>query len=399
MALYSDLTYDSRVQREAATLGDAGHQVTIFCLEGGRPPGSPYEVIVPARPGSSDVQGQANPYYSTGKRSRLASLTRRARWMASYVRQVRAWGRWAVETAGPVDVWHAHDLPGLMAIVPHLDRGQRLVYDSHEIFVESGSAALMPRPVRWALRRYERRLSRRAQALVTVNEDLAEVLERRLRPKRMIILRNCPRRWQASAARSSLLREAAAIPESATVILYHGSLGTERGIEEMARSILEDGMEDVHAVSLGMGDREYLDVLAAEPRFEGRFHVLDAVPPHELLDWVSGADVDVLAIQNTTLNHFLSTPNKLWESIAAGVPVVVSDFPTMRRVVVGGPDGALGTVCDPVDAASIAAAIRSIVLRPEAEREALRARCAEAARTRWNWESESAPLLDLYAGS
>jgi glycosyltransferase involved in cell wall biosynthesis len=93
-----------------------------------------------------------------------------------------------------------------------------------------------------------------------------------------------------------------------------------------------------------------------------------------------------------------ATPNKLWEGLAAGVPVIVSDFPVMRRIVMDDPVGPLGATCDPTDPRSIAGAIRAIVERQPDERAALRARCLRVAHERWNWENESARLVDLYAG-
>ena len=130
----------------------------------------------------------------------------------------------------------------------------------------------------------------------------------------------------------------------------------------------------VHVVYLGYGELEgALRERAKEPRYGGRLHVLDAVPPDVLPEWVASADVGVMPIQASTLNHRLSSPNKLFESIATGLPVVVSDFTEMRRIVLDDPDGPLGAVCDPVDPASIAAAIRSILDLGPAEREALRA--------------------------
>jgi glycosyltransferase involved in cell wall biosynthesis len=125
-------------------------------------------------------------------------------------------------------------------------------------------------------------------------------------------------------------------------------------------------------------------------------HVLDAVPPDELLRWVAGADVDAIPLQHSTLNHWLCTPNKLFESLAAGVPVVVSDFPVMRVIVLEDPEGPLGAACDPTDPRSIAETIGSILDRPAAERADLRARCLRAAHERWSWETESVGLLALY---
>jgi len=246
------------------------------------------------------------------------------------------------------------------------------------------------------LQAYERRLTQRAEALVTVNEGYLEILERRLRPKRSIIVRNCPPRWQPTRGRASPLRALPLLTEATPLMLYHGIFGAGRGVEQMAQALLCEGLESTHAVALGFGDRTQLDEWAAQSRFGGRLHVVEAVPPHELIEWVSGADVDVVALQQTTLNHYLCTPNKLWESIAAGVPVIVSDFPVMRKIVMEDPDGPLGAVCDPADVASIADAARSILTMSPEERADLRSRCRKAATERWNWETESSRLVELY---
>jgi glycosyltransferase involved in cell wall biosynthesis len=98
----------------------------------------------------------------------------------------------------------------------------------------------------------------------------------------------------------------------------------------------------------------------------------------------------------STLNHRISTPNKLFESIGAGVPVVGSDFATMRDILLGDPGGPLGAVCDPTNAHDVATAIHSILSMSPSERAALRARCIHAATVRWNWEVQAARLTELY---
>jgi glycosyltransferase involved in cell wall biosynthesis len=136
--------------------------------------------------------------------------------------------------------------------------------------------------------------------------------------------------------------------------------------------------------------------MATDPQYGGRIHVLEAVAPAVLPLWVASADVGVMPIQASTLNHRLSSPNKLFESLSTGLPVVVSDFLEMRRIVLEDPDGPLGAVCDPADPASVARAIRSILDLNQAERDDLRVRCLRAAHERWNWETESARLVALY---
>jgi glycosyltransferase involved in cell wall biosynthesis len=135
---------------------------------------------------------------------------------------------------------------------------------------------------------------------------------------------------------------------------------------------------------------------SAAPEWRERVHVLDPVLPAELLLWVASADIGALPIQRSTLNHYLSTPNKLFECLAAGIPVLASDFPAMRRIVMGDPLGPLGVVCDPASVDEVATALKSLLKLDSATADAMRARCLAAAQSRWNWEEESAALVALY---
>jgi glycosyltransferase involved in cell wall biosynthesis len=320
-------------------------------------------------------------------------------WFVRWRWLVMGWARLAALAAPASDVWHGHDLTGLAAAIEARRlRGGQLVYDSHEIYVDAGAHAHRASWVRSLLETSERRWSADAAALVTVNDALAAELGRRLAPRRTVVVHNCPARWTPPAERPDLIRVAAGIPADAPIALYHGGFSLHRGLEELAQAILEPGLERVHAVYLGYGaQRPALQQLATEPRFGGRLHVLDAVRPDELLPWVASADVGVMTFRAVSLNNRLSTPNKLFECLAAGVPVISSDFPDRRQIVLGDPAGPLGAVCQPDDIADIARAIRSILELPAGERDALRARCLRAAHERWNWETESAKLVALYA--
>ncbi|HET9083686.1 MAG TPA: glycosyltransferase [Candidatus Limnocylindrales bacterium] len=320
-------------------------------------------------------------------------------WLVKWRFSVIGWAKLGAVEAGQADVYHGHDLSGLEAAGrAHMRYGGHLIYDSHEIFLESGSNAWRPRVVKRYIARREQAWMREVAALVTVNESLARELGDRYRPRRTVVVHNCPERWSPPSTPVDLIRDATGIHASAPIALYHGGFSRHRGMEQLAEAILSPGLEEVHAVFLGYGAlRDKLVAMTADDRFGGRLHVLDAVPPNELLPWVASADVAVVAIQPSTLNHRLSTPNKLFEALAAGVPVVVSDFPEMRRIVLDGAIGPLGEVCRPDDIADVARAILKIIDRSSEQRAALRQRCLDAAHERWNWETEAKGLLDLYA--
>lgn len=320
-------------------------------------------------------------------------------WRLKWRFGVTAWAAGAAAAAPPGDVFHAHDLTGLPAAIAARDRGGgAVVYDSHEVFVEAGANAERPRAARAAMRALERRLANEAAALVTVNDDVAQVLRPALGMEgRTVIVRNCPPRWDPPVADPALLRLNASIPAEVPLILSHGLLVADRGLEQIAAALRRRELAGVHAVLMGPGPLvPHLRALAADPALEGRLHVLDAVAPDQLAAWVHGADLVVTPIQPSTLNHRLSTPNKLFEALGAGVPVVASDFPPIRRIVIDDPDGPLGAVCDPTDPAAIAATIRALLDLPSTEMADLRRRCLAAAHARYAWEIDAARLVALY---
>lgn len=400
MALYGDLTYDSRVRKEARSLAEAGFDVTIVCLAAGEMRTDlPANVTILVRQptGALVIPGSPNPFFA-GRAGHIDKVRRRISWLVNYARGLRKWGRLAVEAAGPVDAWHAHDLTGLAAISPNVPRAIPLLYDSHELFLETGTALRLPALARRMLRAYERRLISRVAAVVTVNEAVASVLRRRYRPARIVAVHNCPDRWEGPAERPTVLRAAVGIPVGSPIILYHGALSANRGIEQLMQAMLEHGLGGVHLVLMGSGEKRDAYLRASSgSSWGGRVHVLDPVLPTELLDWVASADVGAMPFQPATLNLRLSTPNKLFECLAAGTPVVASDFPALREIIVGSEGGPLGGVCDPESVPAVAAALRSILALTPADMAVLRARCSLAAAERWNWDREAQTLLSVYA--
>lgn len=451
MFVYNDVRNDARVLREAATLAAAGHRVTVIgrpadirATTGDREEREGFDIVRVPLPSSWRVwwtwirwpwrmrdwairRTRANlgspvgwlkiagiwlamlasipwalvrlPFYLASRARPAPPGGSTADWLVRWHFVIKGWASRAAAAASAADVYHGHDLTGLPAAIDAQARhGGRVVYDSHEIFLESGSNVRRPAWVRRRLAGEEAGWVRQCAALVTVNQPLAEELGRRYRPARTVVVHNAPARWDPPAERPELIRAATGIPASEPIALYHGGFSLHRGLEELAAAILEPGLERVHAVYLGYGgQRAMLDRTAADPRYRGRLHVIDAVAPEELLPWVASADVGVMAIQASTLNHRLSTPNKLFEGLAAGLPVVVSDFPAMRGIVLDDPDGPLGAVCRPDDPADVARAIRAILELPPAAYEDLRRRCLRAAHERWSWETESARLVALYA--
>jgi glycosyltransferase involved in cell wall biosynthesis len=319
-------------------------------------------------------------------------------YIVGWRRSVLPWAEHAALAGKGAQVHHGHDVTGLAAAVraAALDQG-RVVYDSHELYAESGRHA---RQGRWAkrwIRGQERSMARQAVALVTVNATLEGILRDQLGLKRSVVVHNAPPRWTAPDPAPDLLRAKLGLAPGTKLVLYHGGMTAERGLLPLVDALERPEMADVHLVLMGSGAlRGKLETRANGPKAGGRIHVIDPVPPDDLAAWVASADVGAMPNLPMNANERLSTPNKLFESIAVGLPVVSSDFPERKRIILGDPDGPLGAVCDPAKPEAIARAIRSILdLAPDARAD-LHRRILHAAHERWNWEIESAKLAGLY---
>lgn len=401
MAVYGDITHDSRVQREASALADAGHAVTLFCLEWSSAQRPTFDDRVDLRPVMPDrtaiVPGSRSPFHDHRPMSVLRRLRSRVSWLTGYVRNLRTWGRTVERDAKSPDVWHLHDFAALVAIAPRLNAAVPFVYDVHDIFTETGTGRRLPGLLRRAARAVEKRLIRRAALVVTVNAGIADELSRRARPRATVVVHNAAPRWEPTEPRPNLIRERLGLAPDTPVVLYHGLLSKARGLERLCDVMLEPELSGTHLALLGYGMiRDALVQLSADPRYGQRIHVLDPVAPDVLLPWVASADVGAMALPPVTRNLYLATPNKLFECIAVGTPPVVSDFPLMRRIVIDDPAGPLGATCDPEDTGSIARALAGIIGLEPAARDELRQRCLAVARDRWNWEAEVAGLVAAY---
>jgi glycosyltransferase involved in cell wall biosynthesis len=312
---------------------------------------------------------------------------------------IRGWWATLRRDLPPADLYHAC---GILTIGVALQLGRaartagregRVVYDVIDVILDSNNYSRVPGPLLAFYKWKERRWVRRADAIVTVNEPIADHLVRIWQPQaRPTVLLNCQPRWTAPEPRPDYLRAATGIPPERAVVLFLGRLGRERGLDEAAEAVLLAG--DAALVMLGWGPwADELRARDAEPRFRGRHFTLPAVHPDEVPAWTASADVSILAVPANSLNQRLSTPNKFWESLTAGTPMVLGrDLPVMRAIL---EEGDIGAIADPSDPTDLARALRSLIDAPVDERDARRRRATELARTRYNWETAVLPYLEL----
>jgi glycosyltransferase involved in cell wall biosynthesis len=230
---------------------------------------------------------------------------------------------------------------------------------------------------------------------VTVNDALADRLAARWATgERPLIVLNAPEPPDEAIIESppDLLRAAAGLSPATRVILFQGRLGPDLGLETAADAVLR--VPDAALVLLGFG-RGYAACAArdATARYAGRHVTLPARAPEELLAWTASADVALVPLPPVSLNQRLSTPNKFWEAIAVGTPVVVPrDLEVMSELV---ERFDLGAVAASPAAEHLAAAIRTILGRDPVDRVAWRRRIAATAAERFGWPAQAAGYRGL----
>jgi len=138
------------------------------------------------------------------------------------------------------------------------------------------------------------------------------------------------------------------------------------------------------------GYREELSALASELGVATRVTLEDPVAPDQVVGAITDADVGLAMIQPSCLSYELSLPNKLFEYLAAQLPVLGSDAPVIASFLTAHGIGATARAADPADIAAKLAAI----LEPGEHTRLLAA--VRRARERLSWGEESRLLVSVY---
>jgi len=287
----------------------------------------------------------------------------------------------------PAGIVVAHDLP-MLAVARALAQEfqARLVYDSHELFSEQEFSNT--ERASWA--RIEQRHIHACDQVITVNPSIAHELQRRYSLDKVEIIYNAER-IRPLPARSYYLHERFDIARDRHILLFQGGLSVNRHLHELvaAMALLRD--TSIHLVLLGDGQMvKRLRRLIQRKHLHQCVHLHPAVAQSELLEITASADAGIIPYQGTCLNNHYCTPNKLFEFIAAGLPVLGSDLPELRRLV---HDQEIGRVANLATVEQMAAAIQNFFTDGQLPRWRDN---VLAVREHLNWQHEAVKLKRIY---
>lgn len=236
------------------------------------------------------------------------------------------------------DIVHCHDIHTLPAgaAMKRLT-GCRVIYDAHEIYEEVAQSD--PE----ACRRYRamhRKYLPAIDGFVTINESIAGwYVENYPQIPEPVVVMNATVRAPRFDY-DGRLHKAAELPAGQKILIYQGGYASKRGLEYLVRSAAFLSSEWT-LVMMGWGRlepalrsiAEEIDSTEAGKRSVPAVRFLPPVPQSELAYWSAGATIGVIPYENVGLNHWFCTPNKLWEYPNAGVPLLVSPFPELRKPI------------------------------------------------------------------
>ncbi|MFC1735841.1 glycosyltransferase family 4 protein [Candidatus Hydrogenedentota bacterium] len=415
--LMAPFTNDARVMREASALVEAGYRVRVIGVHIPGRSQKQYTVneievrhIVRIRLAPRSVRNVmerfAAPAYSKGAakksgnrggKSGSAAPLKKLRmvlaaaylWAKGYLIQLNILlisfqlARAAREFCP--DIIHANDLVTLPAAwLCRKKKRQRIVYDSHEVAVERSN---MNHPRLWGW--IESKLSKKADVIMFTTRTRAEDFARRYDREVPEVIRNVPE--YVNLERRRIFHELFGLPETEKIVLYQGGVFPGRGIENLVR--VAAGISEGTVVIVGNGAlKPHLLRMKEDLKIGDRLRFLDTVPLKDLPHYTASADIGIQILQNINFNHYSTLSNKFFEYLMAGLPVVASDFPEIRRIAT---EFECGMLVDPDDEEQIAAAVNRLL-----EDDELRNRFSANARTavkEHNWNNEKRRFIDLYA--
>lgn len=284
------------------------------------------------------------------------------------------------------DILHAHDLWVLpAAALLAICKRKHLIYDAHEYY--AGLEVFNRHPVRgrlWMM--VEKLLIRYVTVMFTVSEPLARKYRERYPNIRDCgVIRNLPV-WEMPSK-----EKAAPFPRPFTnMLVYHGYLQPGRGLVNLIHAVAQ--LEDTGLVIIGSGELlEYLVMLIDQLNLRAKVLIKNYIDMEMLISTSAQADIGVVLFEKTSVNYSYALPNKFFEYIMAGLPVLTSDIETLSGYV---QKYDLGRTVDPSDPRLISKTILEMTGDPEALQKWRKN--AHKASEDLNWDREAEKLLKIY---
>ena len=350
MLAMSPLRFDPRVERGARALAGAGWHVRIVAPD----------ISTPSLAAEPLSWGPGISFHLLPLA--VSQYVTKAPWLVSEAFFLAA-------VAFRPFAYHCHDLnTALIGLRAAREMGARWVCDFHEWFSENvtfnvATTTWEPHDsakkafFRWA----EVICLQRADAVITVSERIALEMENLIDTidRHVEVIRNIPKLDVNPTRTYPPVKTQLGLTETTTVVLYQGGTGPSRLLEPVIKALALSPKITlvIRGPSLDVFGRGYRNI-AKRVGVSERLILTDPVPSADVVAAACGADAGLWTLPNLSKNFYLALPNKVFEYLASGLPLLVADFPEPRRIV---ERFGVGMFFDPYDPSSIAAQMNRLV--------------------------------------
>ena len=369
VTVISDLVTDQRVHKVCQTLHDAGYAITLTGA---------------ARKGSLPMDERD---YTT-HRIRLL-FQHKIFFYAEFNTRLffrLLFSKTDILLGNDLDVMAATWLAGWLKKKP-------VVYDSHEYYLEM--AGLDNKPViKNIWRRIEQKIFPRVSAVYTVCDSICRMYEtdyhRPLRAVRNVPYKNKPVTNEHTEAIAAI---DARIPRNKKILLFQGAgINPHRGVEELVLAMTRLDPEKFHLLIIGSGDIiETIKRLIAENTLHDRITLIPKQPFAILEHFTRQADLGLSIDKPDNINHRFGLPNKIFDYLHAGLPVLVSRLIEVEKIVL---TYDVGDFIENHDPSHIAERIQ-YMLADDQRLDAWKTNTIRA-RNELNWEIEGKIVIDIF---
>jgi glycosyltransferase involved in cell wall biosynthesis len=363
ISVINDLVTDQRIDRTAGVLADLGFEVLMVGRRKTDSPNMPdrsYETL------RMRLLWEKGPLFYAEYNIRLFFLL----------------------LSRPADLLVSNDLDTLLPnFLVHKLKHIPIVYDSHEYF--TATPELVDRPkVQRVWKGIEKRIVPKLKSCITVNASIANLFEQEYNvPFR--IVRNIPRLSERIRipARTEL-----GLPADKKIVLMQGSgINVQRGAEEAVEAM--QYLDNVLLLIVGGGDvLPVLKKMVNELSLYKKVKFVSRQTPANLRGYTANADIGLTIDKDSNINYRFSLPNKLFDYIYAGVPVLATPLVELKKII---DQYQIGDFIQNHDPEHIASKIKSML--QDESRMTLYRKNTQKAATELNWETERNTLIEIFA--
>lgn len=262
----------------------------------------------------------------------------------------------------------------------------KVCYDSREIYAHlAGLSNKKNKQLFW--RWIEKTFIKSADVVITTGEMDSTYLEKEYNLQDAVVIRNLPPAKEIME--SFNYREKYNLRNNEIILLYQGVILPGRGL-----NIIFNIMDQLlNCVLIILGDGIYEEKcrqIVREKNLPDKVFFFGKVTQNELLKYTSGADIGLALIENLSLSYYYALPNKMFEYIYCGLPVIASNLPQMKAVIEKYNVG----LCVNVEDSNEIKRVINMVASDDNYRKRLSANCKEAS-LELNWNNEVKKLFNV----